>query len=92
MKDDYADMVNPYVRAEQEAHERGFWEGCLSGIFYTLVALIAAAMILFSMNAHAEVSWVALTWSPIKASDCGGTISVCQNNATEGTWTCFCVR
>lgn len=90
MKDDYADMVNPYVRAEQEAHERGFWEGCLSGIFYTLVVLIAAGMILFSMNAHAEVIFGAYSWKPVIASDCGGTLSICQKKGSQ--WECFCVR
>lgn len=24
---DYADMVNPHVRAEQEAHAKGYWQG-----------------------------------------------------------------
>lgn len=34
---DYADMVNPHVRAEAEAENRGWWKGFRDAAFSLLV-------------------------------------------------------
>ena len=91
---DYADLVDPYVRAEEEAFARGKSEGLFSGIFYTLVALIALAMLLVSLHAHAASWSVEQTrgWHLPKASEREARIVVCQNNAARHEWRCFSVR
>ena len=88
---DYADLVDPFVRAEVEAFKRGYGQGILTGIWYAILVGIVTAMLIYATNAHAADWWMSETWAPIKASDCGGKISACHNNAIEGKWTCYCV-
>ena len=88
---DYADMINPHVRAEEEAHGRGYREGVAAGIFYAVVALVTAGMLLVALNAHAEWSYEEAR-RPLKASERGAKISVCQNNATGREWKCFLIK
>lgn len=87
---DYSDMVNPYVRAEQEAEQRGFRKGLLTALWWLCIAVICG-MLLVSMKANATVVALGQTWGIIKASDCGGRLSICQNNYARGKWQCSCV-
>lgn len=91
---DYADMVNPYVRAEQEAHARGYREGLASGIFYALVAIAGLGMLLVALNAHAEIAEELDAWKPIKASDVHARLTVCHEHREPlgAPWRCFAVR
>jgi hypothetical protein len=96
LREDYKDILNPYVRAEVEAFKRGYGEGLVSGIFYVIVALIAAGLVLVSWNAHAVSAASDWTYeeSPrvIKASERGARLTVCQQNAIERGWACFIVK
>lgn len=91
MRDDYADMINPYVRAEQEAETRGFRKGAAFGVYMTLCVIIAG-MILMSLNAHAADWSFEEAKKPIRASERDATLSVCQNNSARHVWHCFFVR
>ena len=89
---DYTDMVNPYVRAEEEAFKRGHSEGLAAGIFYALCAIIALGMLLVALDAHAA-DWT-YEESPrvIRASERDARLTVCQQNAIERGWQCFIVK
>jgi hypothetical protein len=92
---DYADMVNPFVRAEEEAEDRGRRRGICEGIFgtiLTILAIVAAAYTVETRSAEAPRWWVQETYAPIRASAAGCSISVSHNNATGRTWRTFCVR
>lgn len=89
---DYADMVNPYIRAEEEAHRRGFREGVAAGIFYAICAIIALGMLLVALKADAaprRVWTYEESFTPIRASSRGASISVCQNIGYERSWACY---
>ena len=92
---DYADMVDPFVKAEERAYERGWREGLLCGIFYSIATIIGVGMLLVALDAHAAE---APRWSyeearkPLKASERNARISVCQQNAVERGWACFLIR
>lgn len=90
---DYVDMVNPYVRAEEEAHGRGYRAGIGAGIFGTILVLaLVAAMILYAVEARSapkpqwtyeEAEYV------IRAGAREAKLSVCQNNGFERKWGCW---
>lgn len=42
---DYADLVNPYVRAEREAYERGYSAGILHAAGWLALLLIALCLL-----------------------------------------------
>lgn len=89
---DYADLVDPFVRAEVEAFKRGYGEGIVSGIWYSILTGIVAGLLLASWNAHAA-DWT-YEESPrvIKASERGARLTACHNNAVEKGWVCFIVK
>lgn len=96
---DYADMVNPYVRAEEEAEERGFRRGIGAGVFGTILVLaFAAALILYRVEAKGAESrsaWLSVeTWRPISASQVGARITVCHTNPKPIglPWLCYATR
>lgn len=89
---DYADMVNPYVRAEEEAHQRGYREGVAAGAFYATLIFVMLVLALAGCPAKAADWSFEEASRPIKASERGARITVCQNNATGRTWACFSVR
>lgn len=41
---DYADMVNPHVRAEQEAHKRGYQRGLFHAAIYVIALCFLAVV------------------------------------------------
>lgn len=89
---DYADMVNPFVRAEEEAHSRGFREGFGAGIFATaLILVFAAALLFYRLEARAtEVVRYRPAATPIRASDVDARITVCQQfHEIERKWRCW---
>lgn len=92
MRDDYADMVNPYVRAEHEAEGRGYRRGVWAGAFAALYIAIIAGMILVSWHAHAADWTREESQRVITASERDAQITVCQQNAIERGWACFIVR
>lgn len=92
---DYKDMVDPYVRSEVEAFRRGYGEGVVSGIWYTIVAIIAAGLVLVAWNAHASEAppfTVIESARPIKASEHRARITVCSTVSARMQWSCFIVR
>ena len=93
---DYKDLVDPFVRAEQEAFRRGYGQGILTGVFYAILCgLIGGALLLVSTRGLAAEAppWERME-SPrvIKASERGATVSVCQQNAVERGWSCFFIK
>ena len=89
---DYADMIDPFVRAEVEAFKRGYGEGIASGIFYTICALIAAGLVLVSLNAHGATKrgWTyEEAYLPIRASSRAARIVICQDTGFERKWACY---
>ena len=53
MREDYADMVDPFVRAESEAWERGYDKGVVTGILYAIGIGFVLALVLFASKIHA---------------------------------------
>ena len=89
---DYADMVNPYVRAEEEAEQRGFRKGVLMAVWW-LLCICVAGLLLVSLKANAVAPWsYEESRQPIKASERDARITVCQSNSVLWGWSCFIVR
>ena len=91
---DYADLIDPFVRAEVEAFKRGYDSGIVAGILYAIGIGLVVAMILFASKANAAEWSVEQTrgWHLPKASERGAAIVICQNNAARHEWRCFSVR
>ena len=91
---DYADMVDPYVRAELAAWERGYDKGVVAGILYAIGIGIVVGMILFASKAGAATWASTESWITIRASDVGAKITVCQPNPKPlgPTWLCYAGR
>src|SRR4051812_49020404 len=90
----YADMVNPYVRAEEEARLMGFRHGVGVGIFATVMVLaFAFAMFFYSLEARGAAAELRYqpTRAPIRASDLEARITVCQQDASSRKWLCYSV-
>ena len=91
---DYADLIDPFVRAEVEAFKRGYDSGIVAGILYAIGIGIIVAMILFASKANAA-EWTveeSVRWHLPKASERGARIVVCGNNSARREWRCFSVR
>ena len=89
---DYADMIDPFVRAEVESFKRGYGEGVVSGIFYTIVAILAFGLVLVSWNAHAapKHGWTyEEAYLPIRSSSRAARIVICQDTGFEKKWACY---
>ena len=89
---DYADMVDPFVRAELAAWERGYDKGVVAGILYAIGIGIAVGMILFASKAGAAEWSFEEARRPIKASERDASYTVCQNNSIRHYWHCFIVK
>ena len=88
---DYSDMVNPYVRAEEEAFQRGLRRGCT---WATIVLIVALGLLLVALDARgAEILRFKLTATPIRASAVDARITVCQQyRELFGKWQCYAIR
>ena len=91
---DYSDMVNPYVRAEEEAFKRGHTQGLLSGLWLALCGLVAVGLLLVALVAQAaEIVRFRLTAMPIRASAVDARITVCQQYPeVSRKWQCYALR
>lgn len=97
MRDDYADMVNPYVRAELEAEQRGRRQGWGEGVFITILIVLALIAVFYNVETRAQDLRKATrkyqpTEDTIKASAIDARITVCHKNAGATRWTCWSVR
>lgn len=64
--------------------------------FLALLAFAALSMDLEAAPAAARAEWfrfeIPYKHTPPAASACGGSVSVCQNNAASNSWQCYCVK
>lgn len=92
---DYADLINPYVRAEEEAEQRGRRQGWCEGAFVTILAILSLVAVFYTVETRADVllNWkFVIAEAPINASDCGTRVSVCHNSSAYHPWHCHCPR
>ena len=89
---DYADMVDPFVRAESEAWERGYDKGVVTGILYAIGIGFALALVLFASKVNAAEWTFEESRYPIKASERGADITVCHSSGVRFPWQCFSVK
>ena len=92
MREDYADMVDPFVRAESEAWERGYDKGVVTGILYAIGIGFVVGMILFASKAAASEWTFEESHRVIKASERGADITVCHSSGVRFPWQCFVVK
>jgi len=42
---DYSDMVNPYLKAEEEAEARGYWRGIRQALYAVCAGLVLGVIL-----------------------------------------------
>ena len=92
MREDYKDILNPYVVAEEQAEKRGFWHGVAEAAFYYTLAIIALGLCLAALDARASEWTFEESRYPIKASERGADITVCHSSGVRFPWACFAVK
>ena len=85
---DYADMIDPFVRAELEAWNRGYDKGVVAGILYAIGIGLVVGMLLFASKAHSATWTYEESFTVIKASHRGARITICQDTGFERKWAC----
>ena len=90
---DYADMIDPFIRAEEEAWSRGYDRGVVAGLLYAIGVGLVVAMILFASKVNAETIRFKPTPLPIRASAVEARITVCQQyRELYGLWQCYAIK